>query len=197
MQSAKLREQERKLQELTMKIQEQESSVADLKKHVDEWDQKFSDLTGELTRAREDIGTKSSIPPAPKTSTSSPPPKFYKSNIRPRMAQILPSISAIRYELERKRKTNVNSEVPSKMSRSSTDTAEDLNDKLNNDNIIAKSIKEIVDEIDNREDQQRDLGLEKSDFGTFLSSSLENILKTPIISVRSRKRKITEDIDLK
>lgn len=198
LQAAKLREQERKLQEQNMKIQEQESSVADLKKHMDEWDQKFSDLTGELTRAREDIGTKSSIPPTPKTATSSPPPKFYKSNIRPRVAQILPSISAIRYELERKRKTNLNSEVPSKMSRCSTDTAEDLNDKLNNDNVIAKSIKDIVDEIDNnREEQQRDLGLGKSDFGTFLSSSLENILKTPITSLRSRKRKITEDIDLK
>lgn len=198
MQSAKIRDQDRKLQEQNIKMQEQESSVADLKKHMDEWDQKFSDLTGELNRAREDIGTKSSMPPTPKTSTavvhSNQPPKFYKSNIRPRMAQILPSISALHFELERKRKSNLGSEIPSKLSRSS-DSPDDMNDKLNNDT-ITKSIKEKLDEIDNRE-EKRDLSLGKSDFGSFLSSSLESILKTPISSIRARKRKIAEDIDLK
>lgn len=192
MQSAKIHDQERKLQEQNMKIQEQESSVADLKKHMDEWDQKFSDLTGELNRAREDIGTKASTPKTSTSVHSSSPPKFYKSNIRPRMAQILPSISAIHFELERKRKSNLSTEVPNKLSRS-LDSSEDLGDKINEN--IAKSIKEKLDEIDNRE-EKRDLGLGKSDFGSFLTSSLENILKTPISSIRARKRKMTEDIDI-
>lgn len=180
-----------------MKVQDQEASVADLKKHMDEWDQKFADLTGELNRAREDIGTKSSIPTATKAATavhSTTPPKFYKSNIRPRMAQILPSISAIHFDLERKRKSNLTSEVPSKLSRSS-ETSEDPSDKVNESNIV-KSIKEKLDEIDSRE-EKRDMGLNKSDFGSFLSSSLESILKTPISSIRARKRKMNEDIDLK
>lgn len=197
MQSAKIREQERKLQEQNVKIQEQETSMADLKKHMDEWDQKFADLTGELTRAREDIGTKSSISPAPKTTTtahSSTPPKFYKSNIRPRMAQILPSISAIHFELERKRKSNLASEVPTKLSRSS-DGPDEVNELINEN--LAKSIKEKLDEIDSGREEKRDLGLSKGDFGSFLSSSLESILKTPISSIRARKRKMTEDIDLK
>lgn len=189
MQSVKIRDQERKLQEQNAKIQEQDTSVADLKKHMDEWDQKFADLTGELNRAREDIGTKSSGQKTATTVHSSSPPKFYKSNIRPRMAQILPSISAIHFELERKRKSNLTAELPNKLSKNS-DASENMSEKTN-ENVITK-----LDEIESREDKQ-DSVLNKSDFGSFLSSSLESILKTPISSIRARKRKMTEDIDLK
>lgn len=185
------------MQAQNIKIQEQESSIADLKKHMDEWDQKFSDLTGELNRAREDIAAKSSIPSTPETSTSSSPPKFYKSNIKPRMAQLIPTC-AIRYELDRKRKSNMNAEVPLKLSRfsNSPPMEEDLVDKrLFQEDDIARSIKEKLNEIEEK-GKMRSLG--KSDFTSFLSNSLESLLKTsPISSIRARKRKITEDIDLK
>lgn len=165
------REHERKLQEQNMKIQEQENSISDLKKHMDEWDQKWTDLTGELNRAREDVGAK--VQP----SVSSPP-KFYKSNIRPRMAQILPSIGTVHIDMERKRKSpGVSQEVvPSKMSRSSDEEA---------------AGKEVY-----KKDGKRDLELTKSKLD-LLSSTLENIVKTSITSIRARKRKIADDIDLK
>lgn len=98
-QSRKLKEQERKIQEQNTKIQEQETTLADIKKHIDEWDQKYTDLTTELVRARDEIlaATVSGVPPSQRPSTSSTeaspvasPPKIFRTNIKPRMAQILP-----------------------------------------------------------------------------------------------------------
>lgn len=126
---------------------------------MDEWEQKFSDLTGELTRARDDLGSKS----APSTSECSA--TFYKSTIRPRMAQIRPSLH---YELERKRKLEVPTDVPAKVSRIPKD------------------------------DEGRSLpGSLGSNLGSFISNSFESILKTPISSIRPRKRKMMQEIDLK
>lgn len=100
-QSIKLKEQERKIQEQNTKIQEQEATLADIKKHIDEWDQKYTDLTTELVRARDEIlaatVASASNSQSPNTSSNSPqicsmpsPPKIFRTNIKPRMAHILP-----------------------------------------------------------------------------------------------------------
>lgn len=101
-QSVKLKEQERKIQEQNTKIQDQEATLADIKKHIDEWDQKYTDLTTELVRARDEIlaatvAAAASSSPTPNTATSSAqgsptqnPPRFFRTNIKPRMAHILP-----------------------------------------------------------------------------------------------------------
>lgn len=97
-QSRKLKEQERKIQEQNNKIQVQESTLADIKKHIDEWDQRYTDLTAGLVRARDEIlaaavaaSEKSSTSAAAQTSPLTlSPPKVHRSNIKPRMAHILP-----------------------------------------------------------------------------------------------------------
>lgn len=101
LQSRKLKDQERKIQEQNTKIQEQESTLADIKKHIDEWDQKYTDLTTELVRARDEIlaatvastatpsGTNVSCS-STQASPVSTTPKLFRSNIKPRMAHILP-----------------------------------------------------------------------------------------------------------
>lgn len=100
-QSRKLKEQERKIQEQNTKIQDQETTLADIKKHIDEWDQKYTDLTTELVRARDEIlaATVSSSAGSQGTNTTtnctqvcpvSSSPKIFRSNIKPRVAQILP-----------------------------------------------------------------------------------------------------------
>lgn len=100
-QSLKLKEQERKIHEQNTKIQEQEGTLADIKKHIDEWDQKYTDLTTELVRARDEIlaatVAAAATPQRPSTSTSSSEinssptsPKFFRTNIKPRIAHILP-----------------------------------------------------------------------------------------------------------
>lgn len=139
--------------------------MAEMKKHMDEWDQKFSDFTGELTRAREDLNSKSA------SSTSESSASFYKTNIRPRMAQIRPSLHynnnnnndkhvLLSCDLERKRKSDVNPDVPTKIFRNCMETKKELPESL------------------------------KSDIGNFITSSLETILKTPITGIRARKRKL-------
>ncbi|KAJ8963636.1 hypothetical protein NQ314_005483, partial [Rhamnusium bicolor] len=115
-QSLKIREQERKIQEQNTKIQEQEATLADIKKHIDEWDQKYTDLTTELVRARDDI--LSATAHGPNNSTATSPPKFYKTNIKPRVAHILPkSYMTLQFDLDRKRKSNLLPEIPIKRNR--------------------------------------------------------------------------------
>ncbi|KAJ8942725.1 hypothetical protein NQ318_017025 [Aromia moschata] len=46
------------------------------------------------------------------------PPKFYKTNIKPRMAHILPkSYMSLQFDIERKRKSNLLPEIPIKRNR--------------------------------------------------------------------------------
>lgn len=162
--STKVRDQERKLQEQHAKLQDQETTMAEMKKHMDEWDQKFSDFTGELTRAREDLTAKTAGSAA-ETSAS-----FFKTNIRPRMAQIRPPLHyadggearvLLSRDLERKRKSDANPEVPTKIFRNCAETEK----------------KEAPESL-------------TSDIGSFITSSLETILKTPITGIRARKRKL-------
>lgn len=142
--------------------------MAEMKKHMDEWDQKFSDLTGELTRARDDLGSKSA------SSASETTASFFKTNIRPRMAQIRPPLHysgsggahvLLSCDLERKRKSDASPDVPMKIFKNCTETD-------------AQEVKRDVAE-----------GL-KGEIGSFITSSLESILKTPITGIKARKRKL-------
>ena len=114
-----------------------------MRKHMDEWEQKFADFTAEV-KARDDHTTKSvqkqstSTISAASISNSSPPScsaalsnKYYLRNIKPRRSQILPkfhesfdhltkmirstSNAAIQSDTERKRKSELVYDVPTKI----------------------------------------------------------------------------------
>lgn len=202
-QSVKLREQERKIQEQSAKIQDQENSIADMKKHIEEWDQKFSDLTAELVRAREEIMAK--IPnqadknlPAPSTS------KIYRTNIKPRTAQILPLCTLPPLDQERKRKSTVAFDLAGKIPKICDDQEESiLNEQLLLDPVVL--VKNIIPDKNIRNIRHSAPAKEKDEsskkptleIGGFLSNSLESIFKSPISGIKSRKRKSNEELDLK
>lgn len=181
----KIKDQERKLQEQATKLQEQETSIADLKKHVEEWDQKFSELTTEVIRAREDSSTNLST--------------LTKCNIKPRTG-LSKFFEIPQVDLERKRKAMIVSEIPHKMPRTFTTSSisDDICNKIN-ENITSNISKSITDKLTTIEEKEKYIGCmnRKSGFVPFLSSSLEMLFKAPINSIKSRKRKLTEDIDMK
>lgn len=183
-----IREQERKLQEQQTKLHEQESTVADLKKHMDEWEQKYSDLTAELVRARED---RTKPLPSPKESTPvALPNSIYKTNIKPRASFSFSAPFQFHTELERKRKASISNEIPSKLSRSYRSNEEITN--IINENITNNISKSITDKYDNDgkiKNEKINPQAKKSEFSSFISSSIETLLKNPITSIQSRKRK--------
>ncbi|CAG9761308.1 unnamed protein product [Ceutorhynchus assimilis] len=204
LQSAKLREhehkhqeQERKLQEQNTKILEQDAALSDIKKHMEEWDQKYKDLTAELVRAREEILLKtSSSQSSPNLNSSTQPRTFlpqFKSNIKPRRTYILPK-SYQTYDPDRKRKSSLSPETPIKRSRSP------------NIPIKAKPRKSIQNLKFNIPDLE---GFQATDpISTNVETCPETVVKEKTKFVSSffdkllhtnntRKRKITEDIDLK
>ncbi|XP_019870813.1 F-box only protein 28 [Aethina tumida] len=194
-QSLKIREQERKIQEQNTKIQEQEATLADIKKHIDEWDQKYADLTTELVRARDDILLKASTAykfqstVAQSTLHSTPTVKHHKSNIKPRTTQILPkSYASLLLDLERKRKSNLLPEIPVKLSRAST-IDEDIPRSLIKE--ADKTTKGII------KHDKPGPPKPKPDLQSLISNSIEN-LKSSLSHIQNRrKRKMSEDIDLK
>ncbi|CAH1967818.1 unnamed protein product [Acanthoscelides obtectus] len=194
-QAVKIREQERKIQEQTTKIQEQEGSLADIKKHIDEWDQKYKDLTSDLIRAKDDI-LSAMVHSRPSTSSPMPPnspPKSYKSNIRPRMSHILPrSCISLQLDLERKRKSNLLPEIPLKRLREKEETkVDELTLKIPSFSDMQKEAKKDSDPPDTSTSRFR-----SSDFSSMISSSLESLLRNKLPGISSRKRKMAEDIDL-
>lgn len=180
-----IRSQTSVIREQSSKLKDQDTGIAELKRHVEEWDLKFADLVAELSRARDESSSTSTSAPSSSSTPSAPcsnidipslstPPRLYKSNIKPRMAQIIPrnstSLDTPTYDYERKRKLPTSSSlVPIKMSRLHYLTDKDDADDVNSDEIILSSR-----------------------IPCFLSSSLESILKSPITSIKSRKRKIQE-----
>lgn len=158
--------------------------MVDIKKHLEEWDQKYKDLTTELFRARDDdillkttSTSKSSTVPSSGTLTS---PRFFKSAIKPRMAQILPkTYYNFHLDLERKRKSDLLPEIPVKLSKNS-----DLEQAVTIRQPIGDS-KESKRKLDAKQ-TRRDLGI-----------LIGNLIKNPLTSIQSRKRKMAEDIDLK
>ncbi|VEN48494.1 unnamed protein product [Callosobruchus maculatus] len=194
-QAFKIREQERKIQEQTTKIQEQEGSLADIKKHIDEWDQKYKDLTSDLIRAKDDIlsAMAHSRPSTSNALPSSSPPKSYKSNIRPRMSHILPrSCIGFQLDLERKRKSNLLPEIPVKRSRDREEAkGGELTLKIPSFSDMQKEAKKDGDPPDSSASRLR------SDIGSMISSSFESLLRSKLPGISTRKRKMAEDIDLK
>ncbi|KAK4873451.1 hypothetical protein RN001_015480 [Aquatica leii] len=196
--SLTIKEQERKLQEQATKLQEQETSIADLKKHVEEWDQKFSDLTAELIRAREDLTPKSAPPPEEPAIVT----KLTRCNIKPRTG-LSKFFEIPNVDLERKRKSIFNSEIPNKISRTFTSTAisdDDICNKIN-ENITSNISKNITNSLnkDNEKNEEKVKGFigRKGGFVPFLSNSIELLFKAPISSIKSRKRKMAEEINMK
>lgn len=175
-QSVKIRDQERKIQEQSAKIQEQETALADIKKHMDEWDQKYKDLTNELVRARDFIllkASKANTPPA----VSPSPPKIYRSCIRPRVSHLFfRNSGTLSFDLDRKRKSNLLPDIPVKVSRGQNEEEEKSIEPL-----IALKEPDKTDETEGK--------------GNF-SFLIENLIKTPLTAIKSRKRKIAEEIDL-
>ncbi|KAF5278528.1 hypothetical protein FQR65_LT15654 [Abscondita terminalis] len=197
--SSTIKEQERKLQEQAAKLQEQETSIADLKKHVEEWDQKFSDLTAELVRVREDLTQKSSSSPSVETPILN---KLSRCNIKPRTG-LSKYFEIPQSEFERKRKSTVTGEVPSKISRTFSATIisnDDICNKIN-ENITSNISKNITNSLKNDNEKSADklkgFISRRGGFVPFLSNSIEFLLKAPISSIKSRKRKMTDDIELK
>ncbi|XP_050307050.1 F-box only protein 28 isoform X2 [Anthonomus grandis grandis] len=204
-QETKIRDQERKLQEQSTKIAEQEATIIDMKKHMDEWDQKYKDLTSELVRAKDEILLKTSPissthPMLPNSllsrnilPTTAPTPSF-KSNIKPRIANILPK-SYLGFDLERKRKSSASPEVPLKRSRSPSmpGVLPSQNCLRNLDNVTIN-----LPNLENFESETSKSGRENEsesklpETGSILGPFLDGLLKG-----KARKRKMTDDIDLK
>lgn len=195
-----IREQERKIQEQNTKIQEQENVIADMKKHMDEWDQKFAVLTTEI-RTRSDLTVKSTSPAKfASPPAHPPPPKLFRSNIRPRTAQVLPPISSLLSsftDVERKRKSTSALDIPPKMSKASSEAWENpfssLVQMFNDKNISKTKPKEDPPTV-----KYKDPTLEKdlSKVHKAVSDTIESIIKTPLAKLRPRKRKNTDDLTL-
>ncbi|GJQ84240.1 Mcm10 [Trypoxylus dichotomus] len=194
-QAINIHEQERKIQEQTSKIQEQETTIADLRKHIDEWEQKFADLTVEV-RVKDDHKSKTSHASQMVSNLLPAPSKFHLPNIKPRKAQVLPkAISVIHAELERKRKSSSPFEVPTKILRSMSSGDQRAN--IHYSTVGLRSAKD-----DRRQQQEGEgpapapLSKSKSDIGTFTSGVIGTLLSNPITCIKSRKRKIEEIIEL-
>ncbi|KAJ8922229.1 hypothetical protein NQ315_004166 [Exocentrus adspersus] len=197
-QSLKIKEQEKKIQEQNTKIMEQEATLADIKKHIDEWDQKYTDLTTELVRARDDILSAASHSSSSNTTQSSP--KFYKSNIKPRVTHILPkSYTGLQFDLERKRKSNLLPDIPLKRNRTPETDEKTVSNKNSDINLNIPDLIDFKKENCNKQGEGLDVKTRftRSDLGSMISSSLENLLKNPLSSIKSRKRKMPDELDLK
>nr|XP_023026576.1 F-box only protein 28 [Leptinotarsa decemlineata] len=194
-QSQKIREQEKKIQEQNTKIQEQEATLADIKKHMDDWDQKYKDLTTELVRARDDILSATSHRLNPDAQTPPSPPKLYKTNIKPRVTHILPkSYLGLQMDLDRKRKSNLLPEIPLKRNKAAEDNEkDDLNLNLKD---LTEFKDESTEEVESKNPEISSI-LSRSSIELLVSNTLDNFLKSPLASINSRKRKMAEDIDLK
>lgn len=201
-QSVRIREQERKIREQNAKIQEQETILTDIKKHIDEWDQKYTDLTSELVRARDDIlSAAASVQRTPSQTTSTS--KTYKSNIKPRMAHILPKnyTNMLSFDMERKRKpiSNLLPEIPLKRNRNlnekevdggGEETNKDLPDLID----FKSRIKEGSSGNAGEATTSTASSVFPGDLSLIISNSIEN-LKNSFSSIKSRKRKNSEEID--
>ncbi|XP_030750085.1 F-box only protein 28 [Sitophilus oryzae] len=219
-QSSKIHEQERKIQEQNQKIMEQESALNEIKKHVDDWDQKYKDLTTELIRARDEILLKASsssgsllsspsLTSTPIQTGSFKSPTF-KTNIKPRVAHILPKSYTL--DFDRKRKGSNATEIPLKRNRSPSAVPD--HQKYFQRSSKEKSVQNVELNIPNLEnfekkEQTYDAGPSEPNLEACTSSKndskseyltlfFDNLLSNPLKSAaKARKRKMTEDIDLK
>lgn len=174
--------QAQKMREQNATIREQNTNIAELKRHVEEWDLKFAELSAKITRSREDA-TQNAVPPT-STQTANQlrnraysPPRIYnmKPNIKPRIAQVAPNSIIVNnlIENERKRKSenllrNPASPILTKKSR--IQRSDEYNPEINS--LSAQNVSLFPK------------------LPVFLSSSFEMLIKNPISSLRSRKRRM-------
>lgn len=156
-------------------------TINDIKKHIHEWDQKFSDLSSEVFRAREDVVSTS----AP-TKPVEPSPRRLRSNAPAKSPRILPIV-----EFERKRKFECKSDVvPSKFSRTASDQMQQsISNKISESitkNISSKILKSMA----------KKTAAQSRIRGRFInplaSSRIDVLLKTPLSCIRTRKRKMID-----
>uniref|UniRef100_A0A6P7GU31 Uncharacterized protein LOC114340774 n=1 Tax=Diabrotica virgifera virgifera TaxID=50390 RepID=A0A6P7GU31_DIAVI len=197
-QSLKIREQEKKIQEQQTKIQEQEATLADFKKHIDEWNQKYKDLTTEFVRAIETFVPTSSPRSTPAAPPSPSPPRLHKTNIKPRKTHILPkSYSGLNFDVERKRKSNLSHDLPLKRNKAEDEGGESGNLRIELPSFSGDS--EKADRVASEKGSSKVVyGCSKSVFSnTDFGQIIENWVINPLTNIKSRKRKMHEDIDLK
>ncbi|XP_018333180.1 F-box only protein 28 isoform X6 [Agrilus planipennis] len=194
-QTNKLKEQEKKIQEQTVKIQETEAVIGEMKRHMGEWEEKFSDLTADLVRAREELVAKSRlspIPPSHPISTTVPTSRSYTGHILPRTG--LPRTPTILlHHGDRKRKSPEGVETPP--CKLPKNISKDICDKISK-NITNNISKNVTGSMMKEKDLNAGKKQSSQPF-SFLSSSLETLLKRPLTSITGRKRKIHNDIELK
>lgn len=169
--------------------------MTDIKKHIDEWEQKYKDFTTELIRARDDILHKASTtagpmlsPPMPSSSSSQSPP--FRSNIKPRTAAILPK-NYLGLDLERKRKSTINLDVPLKRNRSSSVPSPP---KLRVQD-VSLNIPDLESFNEKSGEPEGGTDPPRREEGEVLSSFLDGLLSGN--KQMKRKRKMIEEIDLK
>lgn len=150
---------------------------------MDEWDQKYKDLTTEIVRARDYILLKTSPPKSNSTvvpSTQSSSARHFKPHIRPRVSRfLLPNYTNLHLDLDRKRKSNLLPEIPVKVSRS-----------LDGNEEVTTGIDKLLPLKDPDK-----INCEEGRKGT-LNFSLEDLISSPITAIKSRKRKMAEELDL-
>lgn len=230
-QSEQIREQERKIQEQNTKIQEQETIITDLKKRMEDWDQKFSDLTTEVIRTRNELQEHHPSKNTTKSTTPSlllpPPAKLFRSNIKPRTSRILPPPASLLsfLETERKRKSSSPIEIPMKISKPLEDnsnkpctiTSSSLTTSQSPLSTITSTFKNIIstrtitkpnneenskvakEPNDNEVQQKKDVSSVRRNLlgPTFIAETIENLIKSPLTKIKSRKRKSSEELDFK
>ncbi|XP_050514270.1 F-box only protein 28 [Diabrotica virgifera virgifera] len=197
-QSLKIREQEKKIQEQQTKIQEQEATLADFKKHIDEWNQKYKDLTTEFVRAIETFVPTSPPRSTPAAPPSPSPPRLHKTNIKPRKTHILPkSYSGLNFDVERKRKSNLSHDLPLKRNKAEDEGGESGNLRIELPSFSGDS--EKADRVASEKGSSKVVyGCSKSVFSnTDFGQIIENWVINPLTNIKTRKRKMHEDIDLK
>lgn len=153
---------------------------------MDEWDQKYKDLTTEIVRARDYILLKASSPQKSNTPTIVPSiqsstTRHFKPHARPRVSRfLLENYTNLHLDLDRKRKSNLLPEIPVKVSRSL--------DAANEEGTP------IIDKLMPLKDPDKKISTDEGRKGT-LSFSLEKLM-APLTAITSRKRKMTEELDL-
>lgn len=178
-QNNKLREYESKLQINQSKINKHETTINDLKKQMEEWDQKFADLTSEINRAREEA--QKFLNTTKQSEKTCDEVQLNEGNVKSHLSHVT---------LPRKRQSTLEFDFPNKKSKGISNK-EDIT-YLIDENITKNISKSITDKFIKPKPTFANALFKKTDFSSFLSSSIETLLKNPLTSIRSRKRKISE-----
>lgn len=188
-----IQEHETKLKEQAGKLQEQDSAICSIQKQMSEWDQKFSDLNTEVAKSQ-DVLARSVFAPEPLLS-SHPSNRTFT---RPRLSHTK-TPNAYLMELERKRKSSMEIDIPHKLRFITTPNLSGLNLKdhvnMKIDENITQNISQNIrrGQLPGEKLKQHDV---VGELGSFISSSIEAILKNPLTGIKSRKRRSADDLDL-